>query len=154
MPAPGPATPLGPPLLGALLRMPVDEIRAAMLAALHEAGHTELTQAHLIVLRYPGPDGLRPIEIAAQSGMSKQALNYLLRQLEEAGYLELVDDPADRRAKRVRVTERGSAAGETMRAAVAEVEAKFARKYGADDLQALRELLVRLNAALGTHPPS
>ncbi|MFN8218362.1 MAG: MarR family transcriptional regulator [Solirubrobacterales bacterium] len=154
MPPLGPEFPLGPPLLGALLRMPVDEIRAAMLAALHEAGHTELTQAHLIVLRYPGPDGLRPIEIAAQSGMSKQALNYLLRQLEQAGYLELVDDPADRRSKRVRVTERGRAAGETMRSAVAEVEATFAREYGTEDLRALRDLLVRLNVVLGTQPAS
>ena len=142
--------PLGPPLLGALLRMPVDEIRARMLAALHEQGFTDLIPAHMIVLRYPGPDGLRPVEVAAQSGMSKQALNYLLGQLEQAGYLERVEDPADRRAKRVRMTERGRAAGEVMRAAVAEVEEEFAQTYGDEDLQTLRDLLARLNASLGT----
>jgi DNA-binding MarR family transcriptional regulator len=130
--------------------MPGDEIRAQMLAALHEAGFADLTPAHMLVLRYPGPDGLRPVEIAAELGMSKQALNYLLRQLEQAGYLERVDDPDDRRSRRVRVTERGRAAGEVMRAAVAEVEGRFARAYGEKDLRALRDLLVRLNTLFGT----
>jgi DNA-binding MarR family transcriptional regulator len=143
---------LGPPLLGALLRMPVDEIRERMLAALHARGFSDLIPAHLIVLRYPGPDGLRPVEIAVQSGMSKQALNYLLGQLEEGGYLERIDDPDDRRSKRVRVTERGYDAGKVMRAEVAKVEREFARAYGDADRDALRELLIKLNVVLGTQP--
>ena len=98
------------------MRMPVDEIRQRMLDALHEQGFDDLIPAHLIVLRRPGPDGLRPVEVAEQTGMSKQALNYLLGQLEETGYLERVDDPDDRRSKRIRVTKRGWAAGEAMRA--------------------------------------
>src|SRR5215471_3241591 len=98
-----PAASLGAPLLGALMRMPVDEIRRRMLEALHEQGFEDLIPAHLIVLRWPGPDGLRPVEVAEQTGMSKQALNYLLGQLEEGGYLERVADPEDRRSKRIRV---------------------------------------------------
>lgn len=141
---------IGPPLLGALLRMPVDVIRARMLAALHEHGFTEVIPAHMVVLRYPGPDNLRPVELAAQTGMSKQALNYLLGQLEEAGYLERVEDPGDRRSKRVRLAERGYAAAEVMRAAVTEVEAEFAQACGEEDLDALLTLLTRLNTTLGT----
>jgi DNA-binding MarR family transcriptional regulator len=140
----------GPPLLGALLRMPVDEIRARMLAALHAKGYTDLIPAHLIVLRWPGPDGLRPVEIAAQSGMTKQALNYLLGQLEEGGYLERVDDPEDRRSKRVRVTKRGYDAGQAMRAEVAKIEGEFARAYGEAELDAMRTVLTHLNVVLGT----
>src|ERR1700761_6154442 len=121
---------LGPPLLGALLRMPIDEIRVRMLAALHRKGFDDLIPAHLIVLRWPGPDGLRPVEIAAQSGVSKQALNYLLGQLEEGGYLERVAAPDDRRSKRVRMTKRGYDAGRAMRAEVARIEKEFARAYG------------------------
>lgn len=143
---------VGPPLLGALMRMPVDEMRARMLAALHAQGFDDLIPAHMIVLRYPGPDGLRPVEIAARSGMSKQALNYLLGQLEDAGYLERVDDPDDRRSKRVRVTDRGYAAIEVMRAAVAEVEKEFRLAFGKEDLKVLRDLLTRLNVVLGTQP--
>jgi DNA-binding MarR family transcriptional regulator len=142
--------PLGPPLLGALLRMPVDEIRVRMLASLHEQGFDDLIPAHLIVLRWPGPDGLRPIEIAAQSGMSKQALNYLLGQLEETGYLERVDDPDDRRFKRVKMTKRGWAAGGVMRAAVGEVEQEFVDAHGKKNLESLLAYLKDLNGVLGT----
>jgi DNA-binding MarR family transcriptional regulator len=147
---PIPDGPLGAPLLGALMRMPVDEIRNRMLVALHEQGFDDLIPAHLIVLRWPGPDGLRPVEIASQTGMSKQALNYLLGQLEETGYLERVDDPEDRRSKRVRMTERGWAAGRTMRAAVGEVEQEFVDAHGKQELENLLELLTQLNAVLGT----
>ena len=39
--------------------------------------------------------------------MSKQALNYLLGQLERLGYLERRADPDDQRFKRIALTERG-----------------------------------------------
>jgi DNA-binding MarR family transcriptional regulator len=134
------------------MRMPVDEIRRRMLAALHEQGFDDLIPAHLIVLRWPGPDGLRPVEVAEQTGMSKQALNYLLGQLEEAGYLERVDDPDDRRSKRIRMTKRGWAAGKVMRAAVGEVEQEFVDAHGKKELANLLELLTDLNVVLGTRP--
>ncbi len=134
------------------MRMPVDEIRRRMLAALHEQGFDDLIPAHLIVLRWPGPDGLRPVEVAEQTGMSKQALNYLLGQLEETGYLERVDDPDDRRSKRIRMTKRGWAAGKVMRAAVGEVEQEFVDAHGKKELANLLELLTKLNVVLGTRP--
>jgi DNA-binding MarR family transcriptional regulator len=134
------------------MRMPVDEIRRRMLAALHEQGFDDLIPAHLIVLRWPGPDGLRPVEVAEQTGMSKQALNYLLGQLEETGYLERVDDPNDRRSKRIRVTKRGWAAGKVMRAAVGDVEQEFVDAHGKKELANLLELLTHLNVVLGTRP--
>jgi DNA-binding MarR family transcriptional regulator len=134
------------------MRMPVDEIRRRMLAALHEQGFEDLIPAHLIVLRWPGPDGLRPVELAEQTGMSKQALNYLLGQLEETGYLERVDDPDDRRSKRIRTTKRGWAAGRVMRAAVGEVEQEFIDAHGKRELANLLELLTHLNVVLGTRP--
>ena len=134
------------------MRMPVDEIRRRMLGALHDQGFEDLIPAHLIVLRWPGPDGLRPVEVAEQTGMSKQALNYLLGQLEETGYLKRVDDPDDRRSKRIRVTKRGWAAGKVMRAAVGEVEQEFVDAHGKKELANLLELLTHLNAVLGTRP--
>lgn len=142
---------IGPPLLGALLRMPVDAIRERMLGALHEHGYDDVVPAHLIVLRYPGPDGRRPSEIAARSGMSKQALNYLLGQLEQLGYLTREPDPDDHRSKRVHLTDRGHGAFQTMRATVAEVEREWTAAIGRDDVEQLRAILTRLAAAL---PPS
>ena len=142
--------PLGPPLLGALLRMPVDVIRARMLAALHEAGFDDLVPAHLVVLRWPGPQGRRPSEIAAHSGMSKQAMNYLLGQLESLGYLSRRPDPTDQRGRLVHLTPRGTAAGATMRATVEQVEHEWSALIGTKDINQLRTLLQRLTTALGT----
>src|SRR5213595_490833 len=92
---------IGPPLLGALLRTPVDVIHRRIIYGLHEHGFTDLVPAHLAVLRYPGPRGQRPIELAAEANMSKQAMNYLLGQLEALGYVERRADPGDIRSKRV-----------------------------------------------------
>jgi DNA-binding MarR family transcriptional regulator len=133
-----------PPLLGALLRMPVDVVHRRILEALHERGFDDLVPAHLAVLRWPGPDGERPVDLAAQANMSKQALNYLLGQLEALGYLERRSDPADLRSKRVYVTERGESTREVIRDAVREVEREWAEALGAEDLEQLRGLLTRL----------
>jgi DNA-binding MarR family transcriptional regulator len=145
--------PLGPPLLGALLRVPTDAIRAHMLRSLHAAGFTDLVPAHLVVLRYPGPEGLRPVEVAGNSGMTRQATNYLLNQLEELGYLVRREDPEDPRAKRIHLTERGAAVGRTIRAAVREIEEEWAQALGRDDLEQLRALLTRLYAVVVASPP-
>ena len=59
--------PLGPPLIGALLRAPVDAIRSRMLAGLHAAGFTDLGPAHFAVLRYPGPENRRPADCAVDA---------------------------------------------------------------------------------------
>lgn len=135
---------LGPPLIGALLRMPLEVVQARMLAALHDRGFDDLVAAHLVVLRYPGPQGRRPGEIAAGSGHTKQAANYLLGQLERLGYLERGDDPDDRRSRRVYLTPRGVEAAMVMREAVAELEREWAAQLGAEDFEQLRSLLSRL----------
>jgi DNA-binding MarR family transcriptional regulator len=137
---------LGPPLIGALLRVPGDAVRSRIVAGLHEAGFTDLVPAHFNVIRYPGPQNRRPSDLAREAGMSKQAMNYLLRQLEELGYLTREDDADDQRSKRVRLTDRGYAAAMNIRQTVRQIEAEWERDLGASQLEQLRELLVRLNA--------
>jgi DNA-binding MarR family transcriptional regulator len=128
--------------------MPLEVVQARMLAALHDRGFDDLVAAHLVVLRYPGPQGRRPSEIAAGSGHTKQATNYLLGQLERLGYLERGDDPDDRRSRRVYLTPRGVEAGTVMREAVADVEREWAGQLGSEDFEQLRSLLSRLAGIL------
>src|SRR3954471_3995225 len=90
--------PFGPPLIGALLRVPWEAVQQRMLERLHERGFDDLDAAHLNVFQHPGPQGVRPSELAARLRMSKQALNYLLGQLERRGYLERHVDPDDLRS--------------------------------------------------------
>ena len=130
--------------MGALLRIPLEVIHRRIIEALHEHGFDDLVLAHMAVLRYPGVNGQRPVDLAAEANMSKQALNYLLGQLEERGYVERRDDPDDQRSKRVYFTERGESTREVIRDAVRDVEAEWAAELGAEDLEQLRALLQRL----------
>lgn len=135
----------GPPLIGALLRRPLETVRRHMLDRLHEHGFTDLEPSHLIVLQYPGPQGTRPSELAARLQISKQALNYQLGQLERLGYLERRPDPDDLRSKRIVLTRRAESAVPVIREAVAEVETAWGSQLGPDRFAQLRELLVELN---------
>ena len=133
-----------PPLIGALLRMPWEEVRRRMLERLHERGFDDLDQAHLALFQYPGPDGARPSELAARLRVSKQAINYLLGELERLGYLDRRPDPDDQRSKRVVLTRRGRRAVETIRDAVADVEAEWSARLGPRRFDQLRVLLREL----------
>jgi DNA-binding MarR family transcriptional regulator len=134
--------------MGALLRMPWESVVERLLAGLHERGFTDLGASHLSVLQWPGPDDLRPSELAARSRMSKQALNYLLGQLERLGYLERRADPRDQRFKRIALTERGQRAAVAMRDIVGEVETEWEQQLGPERFAELRLLLTDLNGHL------
>ena len=134
-----------PPLIGALLRVPLDAVLDRMLAGLHAEGFTDLNAAHLPLLRYPGPENRRPSDLAAELRMTRQAVNYLLGELDRLGYLVRREDPGDRRSKRVHLTERGRAVARTIRATVRGIEEEWERELGADRFAQLRDLLADLN---------
>ena len=140
-------TTVDPPLIGALMRRPVDAVYDRMLADLHAAGFTDLTPAHFAVLRYPGPDGRRPSDLAAAVGMTRQAMNYLLGQLERSGYLIRDEDADDRRSRRVRLTEPGRAVVRRIRATVTRIEVELERELGREHFAQLRDRLTELNAS-------
>jgi DNA-binding MarR family transcriptional regulator len=134
-----------PPLIGALVRRPTEAVHLRILREAAEAGFTDLVPAHMAVLRYPGPNGRRPSELAAEVGMTKQAMNYLLGQLERLGYVDRRDDPDDQRSKRVHMTERGEELRVVIRRTVGTIEQELEAELGSSDYARLRTLLVRLN---------
>ena len=138
------AEPFGPALIGALLRIPWEAVQEHMLERLRERGFDDFDRAYFAVFRYPGPHGARPTDLAAQVGISKQALNYLLRELERLGYLEREPHPDDLRSKRIVLTQRGVAAVGVIRDAVAEMEAVWAQRLGPKRFALLRNLLLEL----------
>jgi DNA-binding MarR family transcriptional regulator len=140
------ADPVGPPLIGALLRVPWEAVRRRMLERLHQRGFDDLDVPHLSVLQYPGPQGMRPSDLAAQLNMSKQAVNYLLGELERRGYLERGAHPDDLRARRILLTRRGRSAVKVIREAVGDTEREWAEQLGPQRFGQLRALLVELNA--------
>jgi DNA-binding MarR family transcriptional regulator len=136
---------LPPPLIGALLRWPWEAVRGRMIERLHAQGFDDLTPPHVNVLHWPGPDRTRPSELAARLRMSRQALNYLLGDLERLGYLERRPDPDDHRGRRIYLTDRGREATRIMRGAARSVEREWERKLGQAEFAELRKLLLQLD---------
>lgn len=138
--------PVGPPLIGALLRLPWEAARQRLIDALHGAGFTDLNPSHLSILLYPGPQGLRPSDLAADRQMSRQSVNYLLGQVEELGYLERRSDPDDQRSKRIALTPRGRRAATVMRQSIVDLEHEWSDELGAARFAELKALLTDLGA--------
>jgi DNA-binding MarR family transcriptional regulator len=119
-----------------------------MLERVHERGFDDLDAAHLNVFQYPGPQGARPSDLAARLRISKQALNYLLGELERLDYLERRPDPDDLRSKRVALTRRGESVVRVIREAVGDMEAAWAEQLGPSRFAELRGLLLELGESI------
>ena len=88
-------------LIGALLRVPAQAIHRRIIQDLNAAGFDDLRLPHIAVLQFPGPDGVRPGTLAERAGISKQAMNQLLRSLEGLGYIVRSDASDEGRARRI-----------------------------------------------------
>lgn len=95
------------PEVGALLRMAWEELIDELFTKLAAAGFDDLRPVHRSIIRDILVEGLRPTELATRLGLSKQAVNDILRELEAKGYISLGPDPEDGRAKRIVVSDRG-----------------------------------------------
>lgn len=138
------AWPPPPPLIGALLRVPAQAVHRRIIAGLNDAGFTELRLPHIAVLQFPGPEGARPGELADRAGISKQAMNQLLRSLEDFGYVARSGADDDRRGRVVRLTKRGRAAFATITDILRDVEREWSAELGPRRFAALKALLVRV----------
>jgi DNA-binding MarR family transcriptional regulator len=130
-------------LIGALLRVPAQAIHRRIIAELNAAGFEELRVPHMAVLQFPGPDGVRPGVLAERAGMSKQAVNQLLRSLEGLGYLARSAAPDGGRARIVHLTKRGRAAYEKIHEILRDIEREWSTELGPKDFTQLKKLLLR-----------
>ena len=131
-------------LIGALLRVPAQAIHRRLINGLNAAGFDELRVPHMAVLQYPGPDGVRPGTLAERAGISKQAMNQLLRSLENLGYIARSDAPNEGRARIVRFTQRGRAAYAKIQEILGDIEREWSTELGPRRFAQLKELLVHV----------
>lgn len=131
-------------LIGALLRVPAQAIHRRIIHELNAAGFKELRLPHMAVLQFPGPHGVRPSTLAERAGMSKQAMNQLLRSLEDLGYLVRSDARDEGRARIIRFTKRGRAAYSKIHDILRDIEREWSAELGSTSLAQLKELLCQV----------
>jgi DNA-binding MarR family transcriptional regulator len=131
-------------LIGALLRVPAQAIHRRIVDELNASGFTDLRVPHMAVLQFPGPDGIRPGLLAERAGMSKQAMNQLLRSLEALDYVARSDAPDEGRARIVHMTRRGRAAYAKMHDILRDIEREWRAELGAKEFALLKRLLSRV----------
>ena len=136
------------PPVGALLRRPAVVVRHEVMDSLRAAGYHDVLPAHLGVFQHPGPDGQRPGVLAMRTLASKQAMNHLLHQLEEGGYLVRESHPDDRRTRVVRLTARGRAVEGVIQQAMSRLETDWRRALGEETYAGLAAALAKLQDLL------
>ncbi len=83
---------------------------AAVLEAWREAGYAELRREHLPLLRPPGPDGVSAAALSGRAGAGGgAAVERLLDELEELGYVETEEGAGDAEGRRAWLTLKGYA---------------------------------------------
>jgi DNA-binding MarR family transcriptional regulator len=130
--------------VGVLLFLPYRAMETRVFEGLAAAGFADLTPAQARVFQRIAPEGSRLTDLAAQAAITKQSAGFLVDQLERNGYVERVPDPADGRARLVRIAERGTRSVEASRGIVAQVEAEWTAHLGERRMTQLRRILTDL----------
>jgi len=110
------------------------------------AGHDWYAEARSSVVPYVGKDGTRQADIVARMGLSKQAVQQLIVDLEQSGILRRDPDPNDGRGKIVRFTEKGLAAQHDSQKAKHKVESEIRMMLGDAEFERLMATLRKIGS--------
>ena len=112
-------------------------------------GHPGIRPSHSVVFANLGMGAVRVTELAKRAQVTQQAMGKMLKELEHMGYVARDIDGGDKRAKEIRLTQRGVDLAADSLSVVSEVRSTYAQKIGAsqlDDLEmALRDAVHKLH---------
>ena len=132
-----------------LLRGPYHAFLAQLREELAQEGFPDVYPTHMgCVFAHMPPQGAHLSELAERAGLRKQTIAYFVDYLEARGYVERLPDPADRRAKLIRPTERGKAVDRVARHAIARIQKNWTEMLGSARMGELQDLLETLNEVL------
>jgi len=140
----------GAPLMG-LLDAATEAYLSQFRRELDDAGYADIRPTHGCVFRFVRDDGMRLTDLAAHADMTKQSVGEIVDDLVEHGYVERFPDPEDRRAKLIRLTEKGAQAQRVGFGLIHEIEGRWAERFGTERLAELRETLEEIVAELAPH---
>lgn len=109
---------------------------------LKAAGLPQASRSQSLLMTNIADGVTRPAELARRLGISRQAIQQLLADMQERGLIELVPDPKDKRAKIVRYSMHGRDFGKSVMRALERIDVELELRIGAQSLQELRQVLV------------
>jgi DNA-binding MarR family transcriptional regulator len=104
---------------------------------LHARGYTDLRSTHTTLLSNIDLAGSTVTVAADRAGITKQAMGRLAAELENAGYIRVKGDPKDARARVLQLTKTGRQLMLDSLEVMAELEHRYARSVGRDQLAAV-----------------
>jgi DNA-binding MarR family transcriptional regulator len=132
--------------LGRLLKEFGRDYENRVHALLNVRGHPDIRPSHSTVFANLGTGAVRVTELAQRAQVTQQAMGKMLKELERMGYIERAVDGADKRAREIRLTERGVQLVRDSQQALEEVHYYYQQKVGAE---ALAEMESQLRRAVG-----
>lgn len=111
--------------------------------AMREAGY-DVTVAQSRLAQRIADEGSRLTDLAERAQVTKQTASLLVAALERQGLVERVPDPADGRARLIRLSARGREAARHAMDVVVGVEAEWTAHLGAERTAGLRAALESL----------
>jgi DNA-binding MarR family transcriptional regulator len=113
-------------------------------AAVEETGVEDMRPSFGFVIRALATGDRTLTELADVLAVTKQAAIKVVDQMERHGYLERSADPADRRAKRLRLTAKAEKVWRAAITASRRIESELRDDVGDDEVAAMRHALLRL----------
>jgi DNA-binding MarR family transcriptional regulator len=129
-------------------------MNAAIIERLAASGHAAIRPAHAKVFEHIGREGARVADMAAAAQITKQSMGELVDDLEAAGYVERTVDPADRRAKIVRLTAAGWEAVAIGREVLVAIQGQLSVRLGERRYRALISALSDVLDEISSPPAS
>jgi DNA-binding MarR family transcriptional regulator len=117
---------------------------ARLRADFADYGMPALRPVHALLLVPLIGGGRHAVSLAAELGVTRQAVAQVVATLERDGYVCRVPDPGDGRAKLVCLTPLGRTALRTMRASALAAEDSYRRTLGDERLAEFRDTLLDL----------
>jgi len=105
------------------------------------AGHGWYAEARSSIIPFIKLTGTRQTDIAAKMGLTKQAIQQLVDDLEKEGIVERRPDPSDGRAKVVVFTEKGLKAQKDSEVIKSRIHDEIRSEIGSDNFDRLMDIL-------------
>lgn len=109
--------------------------------AMKERGWKNMSRSQSLILINIASGVHRASTLAANLGVSRQAISQMLAEMQAAGKIDVKPDPEDRRAQRVTFSKESAAERDDAMMILSNIEQELAKRIGKRRMTALREAL-------------